>query len=134
VANGNIGMFFAFGFPVTLPDAYQYLWAYTLLNYFFAVVIYCVVREKLFVNFLELRPLRYLGKISYGLYVYHFPIVWFAARIREFGIDEILAKPLTALITFVGTVMIASASYFLMEKPLINQKDRFFSLKSSSSA
>ena len=128
-ANGDIGIISAFGFPVTLPDAYQYLWAYTLLNYFFAVIIYCVVREKLFVNFLDSKPLQYLGKISYGLYVYHFPIVWFAARIRGLGMEETLAKPLTALITFVATVTIASLSYFFMEKPLINLKDRFFPLK-----
>jgi peptidoglycan/LPS O-acetylase OafA/YrhL len=112
-----------------LPDAFQYLWAYTLLNYFFAVSLYCVVREGMLVRFLELRPLRYLGRISYGLYVYHFPIIWFALRIRDLGLQESLIKPLVAVITFVATLTIASISYSFMEKPLINLKDRFFSLK-----
>jgi len=129
LATGVIGELSALGFYVTMPEAYQYLWAYTLLNYFFAVIIYCVVREKMFVSFLEFKPLRYLGKISYGLYVYHFPIVFFAARIRGLGIEEPLAKPLTALIALVATVLIASLSYFLMEKPLLSLKERFFSLK-----
>ena len=133
-AMGEVGIWSALGFPVTLPNAYQYLWAYSLLNYFFAVVIYCVIRERLFVNFLELKPLQYLGKISYGLYVYHFPIVWFAARVRGLGIDETLAKPLTALMTFASTLAIATLSYFLLEKPIIDLKDHFFPVKPASQA
>jgi peptidoglycan/LPS O-acetylase OafA/YrhL len=126
---GTIGEISALGFYVTMPAAYQYLWAYSLLNYFFVVLIFCVIKEKLFVNFLEFKPLRYLGKISYGLYVYHFPIIFFAARIRGLGVEETLAKPLTAVIAFVATFLIASLSYFLMEKPLLNLKERFFKLK-----
>jgi peptidoglycan/LPS O-acetylase OafA/YrhL len=36
---------------------------------------------------------------------------------------------LTALIAFVATLLVASASHFWMERPLLNLKDRFFSLK-----
>ncbi len=134
VATGSLGEITAFGFQVTMPDAYQFIWAYSLLNYWFAIIIYCVVHEKMFIQMLSWSPMRYLGKISYGLYVYHFPIIWFVAHIRESGMAEILAKPLIALIAFVSTLIIASLSYFLMEKPLIRLKDRFFSLKSSSSS
>jgi peptidoglycan/LPS O-acetylase OafA/YrhL len=128
-ATGELGAISAFGFPVTLPDAYQYLWAYTPLNYFFAICIYCVVREGMLVRFLEWKVLRYLGRISYGLYVYHFPVVWFALRIRDLGVDESAVKPLGALMTFTGTLILASLSYFLMEKPILSLKDRFFSVK-----
>jgi peptidoglycan/LPS O-acetylase OafA/YrhL len=127
VSTGSIGSVSALGYPVTLPNAYQFIWAYTLLNYWFAVLIYCVVHEKMFVQFLEWAPLQYLGKISYGLYVYHFPIIWFAGRIREFGVPEKLVPPLIMLLSFVGTVAIASFSYFALERPFLKLKDRFVS-------
>lgn len=130
-ATGDIGEISALGFPIFLGNAYQYIWGYTLLNYFFAVTICVVAKEGMFVRFLDWKPMQYLGKISYGLYVYHFPIYWFAANVRDLGLPESATRALTALITFAGTLLLASASYHLMEKPILNLKDRFFSLKRS---
>jgi peptidoglycan/LPS O-acetylase OafA/YrhL len=131
VATGSIGTISALGYPLLLPDAYKFIWAYSLLNYFFAVIIYGVAEEKWLIRFLEWRPLRYLGKISYGLYVYHFPIVWFAGRIADLGITSPLLKPLAALVALLGTVLIASLSFRFMERPITNLKDRWFPLKPS---
>ncbi len=131
-ATGSIGAISALGYPLLLPDAYQFIWAYSLLNYFFAVIIYGVAQEGWLTHVLEWRPLRYLGKISYGLYVYHFPIVWFAGRIADLDITPPLLQPLTALIAFAGTVLIASMSFQFMERPITNLKDRLFPLKPSS--
>jgi len=131
LATGGIGPISAFGFPLLLDNAYQFIWGYSLLNYFFAVTVYVVARKKLFVSFLDGKVMQYLGKISYGLYVYHFPVVWFSGRIRDFGLSEPTAKALTALIAFLVTLLIASASYYWLEKPLLHLKDRFFSIKES---
>jgi peptidoglycan/LPS O-acetylase OafA/YrhL len=87
-------------------------------------LIYCVVKERLFVRFLELPPLRYLGKISYGLYVYHLPVIWFSVRVRDLeGMESTPRLPLYFL-AFVATVVISSVSYHLLESPLIRLKDR----------
>jgi len=131
IATGDIGRLSAFGFPHLLSDAYKFIWGYSLLNYFFAVTIQAVARDRLFVRFLDWAPMQYLGKISYGLYVYHLPVIWFASRVRDLGLPEPVAKAVTALIAFVITLLVASASYYLMERPLLNLKDRFFSLKRS---
>jgi peptidoglycan/LPS O-acetylase OafA/YrhL len=130
-ATGKTGALSAFGFPLLLDHAYQFIWGYSLLNYFFAVTIYAVAKEGIFLSLLDSKPMQYLGKISYGLYVYHFPVIWFSGRVRDFGIPEPTAKALTALISFVATFLLASASYYWMEKPILNLKDRFFSLKGS---
>jgi peptidoglycan/LPS O-acetylase OafA/YrhL len=95
------------------------------------VIIYGVAQEGWFTRYLEWRPLRYLGKISYGLYVYHSPIIWFSGRIADLGVDSSLLKPLTAIIALLVTIMIASLSFHLMEKPIINLKDRFFPIHPS---
>ena len=91
-----------------------------------------MAREGLFNRFLETKPLRYLGKISYGLYVYHLAIIWFVGRIRDvIEIQEPTAKFLTAVIGFVVSVAVASLSYFALEKPILNLKDKYFALKPS---
>ena len=131
-ATGSFGMWQDIGFPFSLPKAYQYIWGYSILNYWFAVTIYAVAREGLFNRFLEMKALKYLGKISYGMYVYHVAIIWFTGRLRDFlPVEEPTAKFLTAVIGLFLTVVIASLSYSLLEKPLLNLKDRFFSLKPS---
>ena len=74
--------------------------------------------------------MRYLGKISYGLYVYHFPIIYFAGRVRDLiPMPESVAKPLTAIIAFAATLLIASLSYRFLEKPMLNLKDHFFDVQ-----
>jgi peptidoglycan/LPS O-acetylase OafA/YrhL len=78
---------------------------------------------------LEWSPMRYLGKISYGLYIYHLPIIWFALDIQELGLKESIVKPTATIIAFFGTLLIASITYRFMEKPLLKLKDRFFPLK-----
>ena len=130
-ATGTFGMWQDLGYPFSLPRAYQFVWGYSILDYWFAVTIYAVAKEGLFNKFLEMKVPKYLGKISYGMYVYHLAIIWFVARIRDFLpiSGEPMAKLLTALISFPITVLVASLSYHFMEKPILNLKDRFFALK-----
>ena len=61
--------------------------------------------------------------------MYHFPILWFTTRVRDLGVVDPYAKPVIALISFIGTLLVASLSYLYLEKPLLNLKDRFFALK-----
>ncbi len=99
-SNGFFEPFLTLGYQVTLPDAYQYIWAYTLLNYWFVVLIYCVVHEKMFIRFLDWPPFQYLGKISYGLYIYHFPMIWLVGLLREYGLPEESASPYIFILSF----------------------------------
>jgi peptidoglycan/LPS O-acetylase OafA/YrhL len=129
---GSLGEWTALGYGFPISNMLKHIWGYSLLNYLFVVLIYCVVREKLFIRFLEWKPLVYLGKISYGMYIYHFSLTWFAFRVRDLvPMSEYLAKPLAAIIAFVLTLAIASASYHYLEQPILDMKDRFFSLKTN---
>jgi peptidoglycan/LPS O-acetylase OafA/YrhL len=128
LATGSVGKLSAFGYPLRLSYGYAFIWGYSLLNYFFAILIYGVAQEAWLTLFLEWRPLRYLGKISYGLYVYHFPIVWFSGCIADLGVAPPVLQPLSALIALSATILIASISFHFIERPIINLKDRFFPL------
>lgn len=123
---GEFGAFSTFGYPPLMANGYQFIWGYSLLNFFFAVTIQAVAREGLFNRFLDWTPVRYMGRISYGLYVYHQPITWFAFEVRELGLEGGTAQLVASVIAFFGTLLVASASYHLIEKPILNLKDRFF--------
>jgi len=73
---------------------------------------------------LDWRPLRYLGKISYGVYLYHYfmPRV-LQSLIANLGFDQPgdLAKTLLA---FLLTLLAAALSWHLIEKPISHLKDR----------
>lgn len=133
-ATGELGALSAFGYPLHMPNAYQFIWGYSLLNYFFAVTIHVIVTHKLFTRFLEWAPLTYLGRISYGLYVYHLPVLWFALDIRDLGIVKpAMVQPAATAIAFFATLLIASASFYFIEKPFLALKDRFFPLRMEQS-
>lgn len=113
------------GYEFPLRVASKEIWGYSLLNYFFTVMIYCVAKTKLFTTLLDSYILRYLGKISYGLYIYHSAIIWFTLKLNlpfDLGTWQIL------LFTLAATTLVASLSFFLFEKPINNLKDKFFPL------
>lgn len=70
------------------------------------------------------RPLRYLGKISYGVYLYHYfmPRV-IESQIKQLGFDQ--PGDLTAiLLAFVLTLLLAALSWHLVEKPISRLKEK----------
>ncbi len=113
----------ALGYDIPLHNSYEEIWGYSLLNYFFAVMIYCVVRTGLFIRVLESQVLRYLGKISYGLYVYHTSVIWLISNLN------LPIRPSATQMYFFAlgsTALVATLSYYLVERPINNLKDMFF--------
>jgi peptidoglycan/LPS O-acetylase OafA/YrhL len=128
-STGGFGTSTAFGFEYPLGGDLKQVWGYSYINYTFALLIFLVIREKLFLRILDNKFLSYLGKISYGLYIYHFAIIWFVRRIRDLDISEPIAKPLTFVISAVLVYFVASISYKYFEKPILDLKDRYFPLQ-----
>jgi peptidoglycan/LPS O-acetylase OafA/YrhL len=70
---------------------------------------------------LRTAPLVYLGTISYGIYLYHFPIVKSTESLgRYLGVAPGLAL---GLIEFFLALGIATASWHLIERPILRLKD-----------
>jgi peptidoglycan/LPS O-acetylase OafA/YrhL len=69
------------------------------------------------VEWLRTRPLRFLGKISYSMYLVHF---LFLTLLRGL----VHRNQLTVVAALVLTIIYASLSWFLMEKPLLRRKSR----------
>jgi peptidoglycan/LPS O-acetylase OafA/YrhL len=75
---------------------------------------------------LELKPLVYAGKISYGIYVYHtFPPALLALAFARFGVRYQQSGPLNFALSTVVTVAVAAASWRFLERPMNSQKRHF---------
>ncbi|BBU62042.1 hypothetical protein MSC49_19770 [Methylosinus sp. C49] len=91
------------------------IFGYTLLAVISAIVVIdCRFNPaSLSARILSNRPLAYLGAISYGVYLWHLPILaLFIASGSEFGLAQ-------KGVAFLLTVAIASASHRLLEQPLL---------------
>jgi len=122
----------ALGYDLPMTGFYKEVWGYTLLNYLFAVLVYSVAHTNFLTGFLEIAPLRYLGKISYGLYVYHYGIIAvMVALFRKYDLDYSLRSPQMFVVSFGATLLIATLSFYLLEKPITNLKDRIFRVSPS---
>lgn len=79
------------------------------------------------------RPLVYLGRISYGMYIFHITVYWIIYKIfkdelsvfsERIGLPE-WKNNLGAIFAFIITVGIASLSYKFFEKPFLRLKKKF---------
>jgi peptidoglycan/LPS O-acetylase OafA/YrhL len=79
---------------------------------------------------LEMKPLVYVGTISYGIYVYHYFIPYLMYHILGFpSIAKFLARPyawpLDSLLKGGVTISVAALSWHFFERPINNLK-RYF--------
>lgn len=114
----------AMGWPSNLPMAYQWVWGYSLLNLTSAAIIAGII-EKGRARILALSRssvLQYLGKISYGIYVYH-PIVIFGMLNVRDKAPAFAGKPMVELIIVtVISIVIAHLSYEYFEKRFLTKR------------
>lgn len=72
----------------------------------------------------------YLGRISYGLYIYHVAVSVCIINILRFYFPEMSGwnyQIVLYLLTFIFSILISSASYHYFEKPLLKFKDKYLS-------
>jgi len=73
-------------------------------------------------RFLAHRSLAWLGLISYGIFLWHFPILYALVQGGILGWWPSMAFPVLALTTFAITLVCATLSYYLVERPLMRLK------------
>jgi peptidoglycan/LPS O-acetylase OafA/YrhL len=93
----------------------------------------------LFVSLLPLttgrvqKPFIYLGKISYGLYVYHVPWLGAARHLLEFFAGNLspgASQLCTMAIALPGTIVTGMLSYRYLESPFLRFKKRYTVVRS----
>ena len=78
------------------------------------VIISSGKQHTLMSRLLSFKPVVFIGKISYSLYLWHFPVLVLTTPVSEIGNPNIIFVILRVILTFV----LASASYVFVETPI----------------
>jgi peptidoglycan/LPS O-acetylase OafA/YrhL len=108
-------------------EAFRATWRYSAqgIGLFLLVFnLYALQSAGFALKLLELAPMRWLGRLSYSLYLWHLPIVWVAMELTGVGWGERMsvATTLAVLMVSFGAAM---ASYRFVEKPMFALRRKF---------
>jgi peptidoglycan/LPS O-acetylase OafA/YrhL len=73
-------------------------------------------------GWLASRPMVWLGKISFGIYLWHYPLLMLLQRTILNDWQSPLLSVLALFVTLVATLVLASLSYYLVEKPVMQKR------------
>lgn len=124
LAAGQDSPWSALGYQVGVLTNYQHVWTFTLWDFLFFLLLLTVVRhstvtEKIFGN----PVMVYCGKISYGLYVYHWSIMM---ALFSYVMPTIGNQFVGLVLYLAATFGVSMLSYYLVEQRLLALKDRRF--------
>ena len=123
----GLGLFFLF--PIFTPVLMEETYFYVLDNTFLSIALVWLIASaaKGFSGpvggILNWKPLIYIGKISYGVYLYHLFIPWGLYEVLGLRQPENLV--LNAILLMTTTLIVASLSWHFFEMPINGLKKHF---------
>jgi peptidoglycan/LPS O-acetylase OafA/YrhL len=104
-------------------------WRYSVQGLALFVLVlnlYALRSARFAIDWLEVKPLRWMGRLSYSLYLWHMPFVWIAQKMT--GVDLFAGERLS--LPMIGIVILFSfgfaiASYYGVERPLFGLRKKF---------
>jgi len=95
---------------------------YTLVALSIALILTVVIiwPPKFALLVLKFEPLVWIGRISYGLYLWHWPVRWFIYQKKALPAST---EHLVAVVVL--SLLLATLSYYFVEKPFLRWKKRF---------
>lgn len=130
------GVLFLFAFVLKNEIFYHFIHSLVIGTWSYYIIRFLIVEDNRFMNYLnQIKPLSFLGKISYGLYLYHGPF-FFIYAIISFAEVKIFSRNLlfgnyqgdSQFLFFKNIfylILFSMLSWFIVEKP-INKLKRYF--------
>lgn len=112
--------------PKALGDALwvAYFWE-PVVGLLIAAIVFTVVDASAPVRWLGWRPMLLLGTWSYGIYLWHFPVLRLLPKVVP-GPWRTVEGSLTALLVCLAvTLLLAMLSYYAVERPALNAVARW---------
>jgi peptidoglycan/LPS O-acetylase OafA/YrhL len=82
-------------------------------------------RKSKLATFLDVRPIRYVGEISLSAYLWHFPMLLLLGRLGWMAGDTLPGMLHNIVLLLAVTILAATVTYCLIEKPAMNYAKRF---------
>lgn len=101
-----------FGFEIFRPK--------DLYNFFGAYMLVCCVKNDFGVSFFGWGLLRYLGAISYSMYLLHFIILCSLASFLYISLPGYIVHSVTVLVIYISSVvLVGSLFYMCVDRPVL---------------
>ena len=71
---------------------------------------------------IPLKPIQFISKISYSMYLSHLPIMYVLMNLLK----EVQSVTIVYCLFWITTILISSLVYFTFEKPMMNLRDKSF--------
>lgn len=99
-----------------------------MLSILFGILILLISQSKF-----KSKPLFYLGKISYGIYMYH-PFIMFIcfSLAKHLAKNELFFNAIYYSSTILFTILISHLSYYYFESKFLNFKHKFTKIESGA--
>jgi peptidoglycan/LPS O-acetylase OafA/YrhL len=119
------------GYPNTLAAQGQFVWGYSVVNAVGALLIALAAHGRLGGRLLQHPWTEYLGRISYGVYLWHFPLAhltspWVFTIRRLTGADFYACILLFTPIYLALLLALSALSYEAYERHFLRLKDKYF--------
>ncbi|GJE57688.1 MULTISPECIES: acyltransferase family protein [Methylobacterium] len=100
---------------------------YSFLALLASTLVICANNAPSRLPFFAIAPLIWLGELSYGIYMYHFPLLYIRSQFLPAAVSEPYAKlyGTIVLISYLTAVLVISyLSFRYIEKPFLNAPER----------
>ena len=106
-----------------MPDGWQFVWGYTVINILSLMLVKGAMEGSLFPRLLNHRWATHVGRVSYGMYLFHYPI----ATLLMVPLPSLtyLQKVGFAGVVFVVTFIFADLSFRYFESRVLSLKSRY---------
>ena len=97
-----------------------------------AALVFVVLHGDRIAQALSARWLIWLGEISFGLYLWHFPVVQVLDHLFGTRLESPTGSVLALVVCLGATIPLAAVSYYLVERPVMGWGKRAFAAAPSS--
>jgi peptidoglycan/LPS O-acetylase OafA/YrhL len=108
---------------LSFSDPATYRWGILVVSVLAALAVWCVLALQASEWFRDLKPLAVLGKRSYSIYLFHWPMYNIFKQLAMAGGGNV-PQPVYAILSLAATAVLAEISYRYFEQRPITGKDR----------
>lgn len=124
----------SFGYPLSMPNGYQFAWGYSVVYFNYALLIHSICHLPPIERVFSHRALNWLGERAYPIYVFHYGLLFamkpLLVTLKTWTGSTSLGSFAFIPLWFAVVFAIAHFIHERIEKPAFRLKDRFSSARS----